>query len=388
MRRTMFVIGLVIVLVAGVVPFHAVMAQDDPGVPEARFARLARGTNLPFWFWLGPRYDALLRIHYTDADFATIRGLGFTHVRLPIGLEFVMDPEADDLLRHDRLAFIDMALDRALAADLAVIVEIHSTSIEAAEAADYTADLEDPAFAEMFIAFWESFGAYLSARDPEMVFIEPVNEPVFLGHTQDWLPLQERLVAAIRAVAPEHTLIASGAEWSHVDQLVKLEPLDDPNIVYNFHFYEPFVFTHQGATWSWWAVAPMRAVPYPSSPEAIEEALRLTFDDDAKPYIVNYGDERWDIDTLDEWISRAVTWADDHGGLRLYCGEFGVHKPYAPPEDRAQWHHDVVTVFERYDIGWAMWDYDSNFGLVERSGGETIIDKALVEAMGLNPGGA
>lgn len=295
-----------------------------------------------------------------------------------------MDPEADDLLRSDHLEYIDLALDRALAADLAVIVDIHSTSLAAADAADYSAALEDPQFVELFIAFWESFGAYLSDRDPEMVFFEPINEPVFLDHPQDWPPIQERLVAAIRAVAPEHTLIASGAEWSHLEQLLALEPLDDPNIVYNFHFYEPFLFTHQGATWSWWAVVSMRQVPYPSSPEAVEPALALVRDEEVRGYIAWYGEERWDVAALDELIGEAAAWAEEHGGLRVICGEFGVHKPYAPPEDRAQWHHDVVVTFEKYGIGWAMWEYDGNFGLVERSGGVTEVDEALAEAMGLS----
>ena len=26
-----------------------------------------------------------------------------------------------------------------------------------------------------------------------------------------------------------------------------MEPLHDSNVIYNFHFYEPFLFTHQGA---------------------------------------------------------------------------------------------------------------------------------------------
>lgn len=384
MRNKMVLVGLVLVIVVGIVPFNAATAQDGPGVSDARFARLARGVNLPFWFWLGPSSDTLLRTHFTEADFETIKGMGFTFVRLPISLEFVMDPDAPDLLRTENLPYIDLALDLALAADLAVIVDIHSTSEAAAEAAVYGADLEDPNFAELFTAFWESFAAYLSDRDPEMVFFEPINEPGFVDHTEDWPPLQERLVYAVRFAAPEHTVIASGAAWSGLDQLVTLEPLDDPNIVYNFHFYEPFLFTHQGAGWTWWVVEPLRDVPYPSSPEAVEPALAMVRNEEVRDYLTWYSEERWDVESLDAMIAQAATWAADNGGLRVICGEFGVHKPYAPPEDRAQWHHDVVATFEKYGIGWALWEYDGNFGVVERRGGETVIDAALAEAMGLN----
>jgi len=49
--------------------------------------------------------------------------------------------------------------------------------------------------------------------------------------------------------------------------LVIQEPLRDPNIIYNFLFMSPHIFTHQGATGRillhW-----LRGVRYPSSPES------------------------------------------------------------------------------------------------------------------------
>jgi len=52
-----------------------------------------------------------------------------------------------------------------------------------------------------------------------------------------------KLAAAIREGAPQHTIIASGAHWSDDDDLVFLEPLRDPNVIYAFHFYESHIFT-------------------------------------------------------------------------------------------------------------------------------------------------
>ena len=42
-------------------------------------------------------------------------------------------------------------------------------------------------------------------------------------------------------------------------------------MIYTFHDYEPFPFTHQGATWTDPAVAPLRDVPYPSTPENVAD---------------------------------------------------------------------------------------------------------------------
>jgi endoglucanase len=55
---------------------------------------------------------------------------------------------------------------------------------------------------------------------------------------------------AIREGAPQHTIIVESARWADDDDLLFLEPLRDGNVIYNFHFYEPHLFTHQGATWA------------------------------------------------------------------------------------------------------------------------------------------
>ena len=68
-------------------------------------------------------------------------------------------------------------------------------------------------------------------------------------------------------------------------------------------------------------------------------------------------------------------------GLLLYCGEFGVHKPYAPPEDRARWIMDMVSILNAHHVCWAMWSYHSGFDLVEKDGTPT---PAVVKALGLN----
>ena len=68
--------------------------------------------------------------------------------------------------------------------------------------------------------------------------------------------------------------------------MVFLEPLPDTNVIYVFHFYEPHIFTHQGATWGAYYWRWVKGLHYPSSPEnaaqvaaAVPEAVnRLSVD--------------------------------------------------------------------------------------------------------------
>ena len=47
--------------------------------------------------------------------------------------------------------------------------------------------------------------------------------------------------------------------------LLAQPPLADGNVIYNFHFYDPHEFTHQGAYWDapWWSY--MHGIPYPAT---------------------------------------------------------------------------------------------------------------------------
>ena len=267
--------------------------------------------------------------------------------------------------------------------DLAVIIDLHSTSLADSDAANYSGALEDPAFVDVFVQFWQAFATHLKQYDPERVFFGPMNEPVFEDDPSAWLPIQERLLTAIREVAPEHTLIATGALWSSRETLLEMTPLADPNIIYDFHFYDPFVFTHQGASWTWDAVESMRDVPYPSSPEAVQDAADKLRNDEAKAAVLDYGQQRWDAAKVEAEIARVADWAAENK-VRIICTEFGTYRPYAPDGDRALWIHDTRTAFEKYGIGWAMWEYDKSFGVVLQSGSRPIVDQPVAAALGLN----
>jgi len=55
------------------------------------------------------------------------------------------------------------------------------------------------------------------------------------------------------------------------------------------------------------------------------------------------------------------------GGLPLYCGEFGCYDR-TPEPLRVAWFRDIISVFDRFDIAWANWDYKGSFGLFTANG--------------------
>lgn len=355
----------------------AEQAQPASGVPAARWQRLTRGINLSHWFAQARRYDqAHLRSYITAADLDLIRAMGFAHVRFTLNPALLLDRAAPERLVAEALAEVDRALDLILARELAVIVDLHPEDDfkhwlgASAEAAD------------SFARFWRALAAHLSQRDPEWLVLEVLNEPVIADGAR-WAAIQRAALQAMRQGAPDHTLIASGHRWSSLPELLELEPVADRNVVYNFHCYDPHIFTHQSATWSMAFLPHLRHLPYPSSPEAVAPLLPQIEDPRARKAARVYGEERWDAARLRAWLAQAAAWAARHG-VRLTCNEFGVYRVGALPEHRLAWLRDVRRILEELDIGWCMWDYAGGFSVVLEQDGRRVPDGATLAALGLS----
>lgn len=370
---------LVAVVLWCLVPVMSIHAQT--GVSDTRFARLAKGVNLSNWFWYGPTGEMGVRARFADSEFATLHNMGITFVRIPINLPFLLDKSAPNLLNPTNLALLDESIDRVQVNDLAVLVDIHSLSLD--DSSGELAQLENPEFFQLFLRFWASFAKHMSVFDPERTFLGPMNDPVFASAPEQWVTLQATLIATIRKNAPKHTIMVTGAEGATISALQHLTPLQDPNLVYEFHFYEPIPFTHQGASWMPEPIGFLRDVPYPSSPSRVESAVNAQEHVDARQLLISYGAEGWDSDHLRTIIQPIAVWQAQHN-VRVICTEFGVLRDFAPAADRTHWIQDARTTFESFGIGWALWDYDGNFGLATRAvAGAVTYDAPILAALGL-----
>lgn len=351
-------------------------------VSEARAARLARGVNLSHWFAQAASDSARLDVdsgYMTVDDLRKIRALGFRHVRLPVAPEPMFHESDPERIEGPHLAALDRALDAIAAESLAVIVDLHP-----AQGGPFKRGLaDDDAHVRTVARFWRALARHLSTRDPELVFLEVMNESEVKDRAR-WTVVQRTLLAAMREGAPRHTLIATGARWGSVRDLALLEPVRDRNVVYDFHFYDPYEFTHQGATWAVERWSQLRSLPYPSSVERVVPTLGTIGTASAKMTALKYAAKGWDSELLAERLGAVSGWAERHGA-RVMCGEFGAFRPGAPPADRARWLRDVRTLLERSGIGWSVWDYSSpGFGIVDpKSGDARRPDPAVVKALGL-----
>src|SRR6266849_867182 len=251
---------------AGLLAFPALRCSSAPlpSVPQSRLERLRKGANVCRWFRFARTERAEHFENYiTESEAKLMRQMGLAHVRLCLQPKIIMDQETG-AVRQENAAFVCAAIERFQRAGLMVLIDLHNE--------DRPSEL-NPAWQGAFIRFWGDFAARLQHFDPELTILEIINEPVFAGRESEWNTFNARLASAIRKSAPEHTIMTSGPNWGGIDGLRKLKLLADPNVIYSFHCYDPFAFTHQGATWAGPDVKPLSGVPYPSSPEAVAPLL-------------------------------------------------------------------------------------------------------------------
>jgi aryl-phospho-beta-D-glucosidase BglC (GH1 family) len=354
-------------------------AQSASTVSASRLAHIRHGINLSEWF--AQVYDpkGYTKEHFqnwtTASDIALIKSAGFDHVRLSVNPQPMMDAGR----RHDGEAeyfgYLDAAVKMILDAGLAVEIDMHPDS-------DFKARLsKEDDFVESFADYWRKVAEHYSSWDSERIFFEILNEPEMRDRYR-WYGVEAKLAEAIRQAAPAHTIIAPGGNWDDDDDMLFSQPLRDPNVIYVFHFYDPHIFTHQGATWGAYYWRWLKGLHYPSSPENAAQVAKDVPEALDRMYVVRYGQDHWDTARIDAEITQASEWGKQYG-VPLICNEFGVYRTFSDPQDRARWITDVRTSLERYNIGWTMWDYSGSFGVVTNRETKAKLDEVTVQALGL-----
>ena len=325
---------------------------------DAQAERLGRGVNL------GNALEAPVEGEWgmvIKAEFfPKIRQAGFDTVRVPIRWSAHAEESAPYTVDEDFFERIDRVIAQALDADLNVVINMHH----------YDALFEAPDdHADRFVAIWEQI-AIRYQDQPSALYLEFLNEPHGALDAGRWNRLFARTLETVRAIDPYHTVIADTANWGNLSGLRFLMlPEGADNIIATFHYYDPFLFTHQGAEWVGpeygtlgvtWPGPP--ETPVTPSPEAQEvEWIRRWF----KRY--NEVDSKHNPAgrlAIEQAFDDVVAWREARG-VPVWLGEFGAYST-ADMASRARWTAFVREQAEARDISWAYWEFGAGFGVYDR----------------------
>lgn len=316
-----------------------------------------RGVNLGGWLSQCPYQHSHYESFITEKDIETIASWGLDHVRLPVDYEVIED--SGNAETYAGFKHIDNCIRWCAAHGLNLIIDLHKTPGFSFNSVAENSLFDDPALQERFLNLWKAISSrYASYKDT--VAFELLNEIVEQDSSR-WNALAHRTITEIRKHAPETKIVIGGIQWNSVHTLELLDQPFDENIVYTFHFYEPFLFTHQRAAWV--EQMPKSSMDYPGDLEnyrstsaaigAFGSGLHAEGIHEMGPVYMT------------SLIQNAIDVAAERN-VYLYCGEYGVIEQ-APSQGVVNWYKDVHGVFEQYKIGRAAWTYKKmDFGISDR----------------------
>ncbi|MGH7491389.1 MAG: glycoside hydrolase family 5 protein [bacterium] len=323
-----------VLIPAAALAFFATSCSQDSGNPLTpkdetpanaftQNARLGRGMNL------GNALEApnegewgvTLQSDYFD----WIKSAGFNSVRIPIRWSAHASALAPYTIDAGFLSRVDWAVAEALARNLAVVIDLHH----------FEEIMQNPATEKAkFLSLWEQLAGHYRDHHSDL-FFELLNEPNANLTTALWNQYLQEAITIIRRTNPTRTLIVGPGFWYNLAALNSLQlPATDRNIIVAVHYYNPLVFTHQGAEWvpgseAWLGTSWMGT---PVEQQAVRD----------------------DFAAISNWGTA--------NGRPMNIGEFGAYST-ADMDSRVRWTAFVARMAEARGMSWHYWEFIAGFGV-------------------------
>lgn len=301
--------------------------------------KLGRGINLGNALE-SPKGTYGLYLH--EKYFNLIAEIGFNSVRIPARWSDYALEEPPYTIDTAFINKVQWAVDQALSNSLMAVVNIHH----------YLELFELPAIHKnRLLGIWKQIAIHFKDY-PDSLLFELCNEPNTNFTPQLWNAYAKEILDTVRNINPNRTIVIGTAEWGGIGALDKLVLPNDTNIILTVHYYNPFDFTHQGASWV----------------DGSDAWLGITWDSTETQMnnIIN------DLNIILSYV--------DTANVPVYMGEFGAYST-AEMDSRAKWTAFCARKFEEFGFSWSYWEFGAGFGIFDPGSTSWRIElvKALVE---------
>ncbi len=362
--------------------FHLTLLKSQ-SVPFQRVATLGKGMALSWLerYWLGDPYRNFADyfdvngIQNRKNDLLVMKQMGNKTLRLPVWFTgwYSTSSTNPTVLTPQYFTAVDSFVRWTNDLDMNIIIDYHLGELNRQNLSTETVRIAN---------IWKSIAARYATSNPNRVFFEIYNEPYDLT-SAEWKNAANSIVASIRTVAPAHTLIVGGTQYNDINYLDSLGTLRDNNIIYTFHFYEPFIFTHQGATWVENGL-PMATtgIPFPyngATMPTMNPLAKNTWGESSYQYYNINGT----VEAINNQLRVAYLWQTAKQ-RPVYCGEFGSDALYGDVASRCRLLKTIRQTLEAWKIPFAWWDWDGGFKMFTgNTPSVSALPECFVDAWGM-----
>ena len=206
-----------------------------------------KGVNLGGWLSQCDYSKERLEHFIEEEDIRRLSTWGLDHLRLP--MDYNVLREENGTFKKDGFDYVKRAVEWCRKYGLNVILDLHKT-------AGYSFDKDEQehgffaeeSYQEYFYTLWEEIARKFAGYGDQVAF-ELLNEVTDEKTMDAWNRISQECIRRIRKITPTVKILVGGYWNNSVAAVKDLAMPADENIVYNFHCYEPLIFTHQGAGW-------------------------------------------------------------------------------------------------------------------------------------------
>ena len=320
--------------------------------------------------------------YITAWDAENIKNMGMDHVRIgfdQIVMEYYDKPYC---YREETFGYLENFVNECEKRGLRVVLNMHKAIGNYCDISEDVSLFDSEELQKRFIALWVEMERRY-ADHPDVVF-ELLNEVRDIN-PELWNKLARETVKAIREINPNRYIIVGTTCWNSHARLPDLYVWqDDDRVIYTFHVYGPFEFTHQRGLLQKENHYYNRVMPYPATTkedmERYDGFVRLIRNDEnAKAYP---GVEAINYEWIKTQLEPARQFTLDNPDKILWLGEFGTIR-HCPIEYRENYMRDLIRFAKENDMPYCVWNYlstpyDGNrFSLVDDDNRKIVSEEML-----------
>ncbi|MBN8835805.1 MAG: cellulase family glycosylhydrolase [Sphingobacteriia bacterium] len=281
-----------------------------------------------------------------------IKKAHFKTVRFPIAFDMFLQPNSTNLMPEILLKMQEIYTN-CKALNLNLVFTYHYGKLT-----DYNSFSEQ----EKVSWIWKQVQRRFTGEGYETLFFELYNEPTINAGL--WKSMAETLIRYLRYEDKDRVYIVGGTNYNNIEELRTLGRINDNRTLYTFHFYEPFIFTHQGAEWEADKTY-ITGIPYPYKQSTMPPLPKKARGTDVEENFNKYKTEGTQ-EYLSNKITSALHWCNLNNMI-LICTETGVIGNVRNA-DRERYLKDVTNILNSNGIAAMLWDYDQKFTVTKPNG--------------------
>jgi endoglucanase len=192
------------------------------------------------------------KTHHNELDYQRVNAMGMNAIRFYLNYKTFEDDANPYVYKQSGWDWIDKNIEWAKKNDIYLILNMHAPQGGYQSQGNGDDLWDNPDNQNRLVALWTAIAKHYK-DEVQIAGFGPVNEPVPNKSLNQWSSLAQKLINGIRSVNKHHFIFIERAIYikneNNYDN-TNFPTVTGENIIYEFHGYDPYLYTHQLFDWA------------------------------------------------------------------------------------------------------------------------------------------